>query len=109
MTNSKLIKEIYMVLTTEANKNNACKIANVLLREKLISCATFKDVESHFWWEGKINQSNEIQLILKCKKENIHEVCKKISETHSYKVPEIVYFPVKTNDVYHQWLYSINK
>ncbi len=43
---------IFLVLTTEANKKNACKIANLLLEEKLIPCASFKNIESHFLWKG---------------------------------------------------------
>ena len=55
---------IYLVITNEADKKNAYKIANLLLEEKLISCVTFKNIESSFWWEGKITQSKEVQLII---------------------------------------------
>ena len=99
-------KLIYFVLTNEVDKRHACKIANLLLGEKLIPCVTFKNIESHFWWEGEINKSKEVQLIIKCKKENINKVCKKISEYHSYEVPEIIYFPVSANKDYHQWVNS---
>ena len=98
---------IYLVITTEVDKKNACKIANSLLSEKLIPCATFQNIESHFWWGGEINQSKEVQLIIKCKKENLNKVCKKISECHSYEVPEIIYFPVSANKNYHHWVNSI--
>ena len=106
MVSSDLDQIIYFVLTTEADKENACKIANLLLGEKLIPCVTFKNVESHFWWREEINQSKEVQLIIKCKEENINKVCKKISECHSYEVPEIVFFPVSANKDYHHWVNS---
>ena len=97
---------IYFIITNEVDKKNAHKIANLLLREKLIPCVTFENIESHFWWEGEIKQSKEVQLIIKCKKENINKVCKKISKYHSYEVPEIIYFPVSANKSYHHWVYS---
>ena len=97
---------IYFVITTEADKKNAYKIAKLLLGEKLVPCVTFKNVESHFWWGGEINQSKEVQLIIKCKEENINKVCKKISEYHSYEVPEIIYFPVSVNKDYYHWVSS---
>ena len=107
MTLSEINHEIYLVITTEVDKKNASKIANLLLKEKLIPCVNFKNIESHFWWEGKINQSKEVQLIIKCKKANLNKVCKKISEYHSYEIPEIIYFRVSANKNYHHWVNSI--
>ena len=104
---SDLNQEIYLVITTEFDKKNASKLANLLLRQKLTPCINFKNIESHFWWEGNINQSKEVQLMIKCKKENINKACKKISEWHSYEVPEIIYFPVSANKNYHHWVNSI--
>ncbi len=106
MVRSECDQLIYFVITTEADIKNAYKIAKLLLVEKLVPCVTFKNVESHFWWEGKINQSKEVQLIIKCKEENINEVCDKISECHSYEVPEIIYFPVSANKRYYDWVNS---
>ena len=100
-------QEIYLVITTEADKKNALKLADLLLSEKLIPCVTFKNVESHFWWKGEINQSKEVQLMIKCKEENVNKVCNKISEWHSYELPEIIYFRVSANKNYHQWVNSI--
>ncbi len=100
-------QEIYLIITTEFDKKNATKLADLLLKNKLIPCVTFKDIESHFWWKGNINQSKEVQLLIKCKKENVKDVCNKISEWHSYEVPEIIYFSVSANNKYHHWVDSI--
>ena len=100
-------QEIYLVITTEVDKKNASKLANLLLSEKLIPCVTFKNIESHFWWEGNINQVEEVQLMIKCKKENVNNVCNKIAEWHSYEIPEIIYFRVSANKHYYNWVNSI--
>ncbi len=107
MTLSDFNQEIYVVITNEVDKKNASKLANLLLREKLIPCVTFKNIESCFWWEGNINQSKEVQLMIKCKKENVNNVCNKIAELHSYEIPEIIYFPVSASKNYHQWVNSV--
>ena len=107
MSLSNLNKGIYLVITTEKDKENASKLANLLLREKLIPCVTFKKIESYFWWEGEINKSKEVQLMIKCKEENINKVCNKIAYLHSYKVPEIIYFRVSANKNYQYWVNSI--
>ncbi len=98
--------QIYLVMTTEIDKKKALKIAKILLREKLIACLTYKKVESRFWWKEKISRSKEVQLIMKCKKENINVICKKIIENHSYELPEIIYFPVSTTKDYYHWVNS---
>tara|TARA_Y100001968_G_scaffold70205_1_gene61352 strand:+ start:176 stop:499 length:324 start_codon:yes stop_codon:yes gene_type:complete len=100
-------QEMYMVLTTEADKKKAFKLANLLLKDKLTPCVSFKNIESHFWWKGNINQSNEVKLIIKCKKENVKNICNKIAQWHSYEVPEIIYFCVSANKDYIDWLNSI--
>ena len=107
MSLSDFNQEIYLIITTEEDKKNAFKLANLLLREKLIACVTFKNIESHFWWEGSINRSPEVQLMIKCKEENVNKVCNKISEWHTYELPEIIYFRVSANKYYHQWVNSI--
>ncbi len=107
MSLSDFNQKIYLIITTEVDKKNATKIANLLLSEKLIPCVTFKNIESHYWWEGNINQSKEVQLMIKCKKENVTNVCNKIAMWHSYEVPEIIYFPVSANKNYHHWINSI--
>ena len=107
MSLSDFNQEIYIILTTEKDKKNASKLANLLLREKLIPCVTFKNIESHFWWNGYINKTKEVQLMIKCKEENVNRVCNKISEWHSYELPEIINFRVSANKNYHNWAISI--
>ena len=107
MTLSDSTHEIYIIITNEVDEKNASKLANSLLREQLTPCVTFRNIESHFWWKGNINQSKEVQLMIKCKKENVNKVCNKISEMHSYQIPEIIYFRVSANKNYHHWVNSI--
>ena len=107
MSSSDCCQSIYLILTTEADKKNAYKIANQLLGERLVPCVTFKNIESHFWWKGEINESKEVQLIIKCKEESINKVCNKISANHSYESPEIIYFPVSANKDYCYWVNSL--
>tara|TARA_Y100001968_G_scaffold108958_1_gene98534 strand:+ start:91 stop:414 length:324 start_codon:yes stop_codon:yes gene_type:complete len=106
MIDSDLNQLIYLIITTEEDEKNAYKISNFLLNEKLVPCITFKNIQSHFLWEGKLNQSKEVQLIIKCKKENVKEVCNKINELHSYEVPELLCFPVSTSKEYSHWVNS---
>ena len=107
MSLSDFNQKIYLIITTEVDKKNATKIANLLLSEKLIPCVTFKNIESYFWWEGHIVQEKEVQLLIKCREENVNKVIDKISDCHSYDVPEIIYFRVSANKKFYNWVNSI--
>ena len=98
---------LFFVITTEADMLNAYKLSNNLIKKKLIACVSFNNIQSHFWWEGEIHESKEVQLIMKCKKENINRVHQDILKSHSYEIPEIVYFPVSSDNLYYKWVSSI--
>ncbi len=52
-------------------------------------------------------QAKEVQLLIKCREENVNKVIGKITDCHSYDVPEIIYFPVSANNKFHNWINSI--
>ena len=84
-----------IVLVATASKQEAEKIAQNLLKEKLIACANiFGPVTSHFHWSGKIECSEEFLMILKSRMDLFKRLSEAVCEMHSYKVPEILALPV---------------
>jgi periplasmic divalent cation tolerance protein len=80
-----------IILVTSKDKKEAKKIAQSLLEAKLIACANIIDnVQSLFWWQGKIDSSKEVLLVLKTKKILFKRVCAKVKSLHSYQTPEII-------------------
>ena len=58
--------EFRSLYITVGNKEEARKIASVLLEERLVACTNlFDGVESRYWWEGKIATDREVVLIAK--------------------------------------------
>ncbi|HOK55934.1 MAG TPA: divalent-cation tolerance protein CutA [bacterium] len=83
------------IITTSPDKKNCEKIVKELLEEKVVSCCQIiGPVESHYWWEKRIEKSKEWLIFIKCKKKNYKKVEKKIKEIHPYKVPEIISFEI---------------
>jgi len=95
-----------VVFVTVKDTHQAKRIAKELLKEKLIACATMiKNVESFFWWQGKVDAAREVQLILKTKKSCFTKLAKKIKLLHSYDVPEIIFLPIqKGHKAYLNWI-----
>ncbi|HBU08761.1 MAG TPA: cytochrome C biogenesis protein CcdA [Candidatus Omnitrophica bacterium] len=95
-----------VVFITAGSKEEAQKIARGLLEEKLAACVNIIDgVESHFWWQGKIDSAKEALLVIKTKKELFNKLAKKVKSLHSYSVPEIIALPIVTgNTEYLNWI-----
>jgi len=84
-----------IVLVTAKDKKEAIKITNGLLEAKLIACANIIDgVQSFFWWQGKIDSSKEVLLLLKTKKILFKKLLVKVKSLHSYQTPEIIALPI---------------
>jgi periplasmic divalent cation tolerance protein len=95
-----------VVLVTVSKKEEAEKIANSLLNEKLIACANIiGPVHSLFWWAGKIEGAEEYIVLMKSRESLFNEVSERVRALHSYDVPEIVALPiVKGYKAYVEWL-----
>ena len=97
-----------VVLVTAKDKKEAGKIARGLLEAKLIACANIVEgVQSLFWWQGKIDSSKEVLLVLKTKKILFKKVSARVQSLHSYQTPEIIALPIIAgSDDYLGWITS---
>lgn len=95
-----------VIFITAKNQTEAKKIAKALLEKKLIACANItKEVNSFFWWQGKIDQAKEVLLILKTKRTLLKRLIKTVKAIHSYDVPEIIALPIiDGNKDYLKWI-----
>ncbi|MDD5409546.1 MAG: divalent-cation tolerance protein CutA [Candidatus Omnitrophica bacterium] len=95
-----------IIFVTASSKKEAQKISAGLIDKKLAACVNIIDkVDSLFFWEGKAQKAKESLLIIKSKKEKMPKVIKLVKALHSYKVPEIIAFPVIAGDKpYLRWI-----
>ena len=96
-----------IALTTEADLVKAETLAMALLQRKVAACVNLRGVDSLYWWEGKLERGNEIQLLIKTNRENLDQLCKFIEELHSYETPEIIFWPVSASKDYSDWVESV--
>ena len=95
-----------MVFMTCEKETEANKIAAALLNQKKAACVSiFPKGNSFFWWEGKVEKSEEYLLIAKTISSLLDDLIKLVKKIHSYDVPEIVALPIiGGNDNYLDWL-----
>jgi len=69
----------------------ARKAAKILLKAKLIVCANIiQNVVSIYTYNRTEQESSEVIVLFKTKKEQIFSLKKKIEHMHSYEVPAII-------------------
>lgn len=84
-----------IVKSTASNKEEAVKLSRFLVENKLIACANIiENITSIYNWDGKLNQDNEVLIIMKTKIELYDKVEEAIKKLHSYDTPEIIVTPV---------------
>jgi periplasmic divalent cation tolerance protein len=97
-----------VVLVTTKDGEEARRIAEALLNDKLIACANILPaVTSLFWWEGKVDRSDEVLMVLKTKRALFAKLAKTVKALHSYEVPEIIALPIVSGyNPYLNWINS---
>jgi periplasmic divalent cation tolerance protein len=95
-----------IVFMTTADKEEAEKISQALLKEKLIACANIVNpVTSLFNWSGKVDVCDECLVVMKSRLDLFDELEKCVRELHSYETPEVLAFPiVEGSKTYLDWM-----
>jgi len=79
-----------VLLTTAPSRDEAVKIAKLLIDEKLAACVQLLPIESFYVWDGKTQNEAEVLLLAKTRTALFAPTIARIKEVHSYSVPEIV-------------------
>lgn len=80
-----------LVFVTAPHKEAAQLIIQGALEKRLIACANvIPGIESHFWWQGNIEQANEVLILFKTVYARAPELEAHVRETHPYDTPEFI-------------------
>ncbi len=86
---------VAVVYSTFDSIQEARRIANILVEEKLVACVNIiPNVESIYRWEGKIDNDSEVVIIAKTQDENIKKTIERIKSLHTYDLPDIIVLPI---------------
>ena len=98
--------KLNLIYITTKNKDEARRIGKELLKLRLAACVNIIDnINSLYWWEGKIQDDNEVILIAKTKESLVKELIEKVKSLHSYSCPCIISLPILDgNKAYLEWL-----
>ena len=84
-----------VVLVTAPDLKTARRLAQCALRARLVACANLvPKLESHYWWQGKLEKSAEVLLIFKTTKAKLAALEELVVKEHPYDTPEFVVLPM---------------
>jgi periplasmic divalent cation tolerance protein len=94
-----------LVLVTASSAEEARAIAGAILEQKLAACVNIlPGVQSHYWWQGKLESGAEVMLIIKSSAEQFEALAALVKAKHSYECPEIVALaPQEIAPAYRKW------
>ena len=99
-----------VLLTTTPTREEAAKIANLLIDERLGACVQLIPIESFYFWQGKTQNEAEVLLLVKTRANLFDRAIARIKEVHSYTVPEIVALPFSAGfGGYLNWIEEVTK
>lgn len=100
------MSDAIVVLCTCPDNTSARELAQTLLSEKLAACVNLiPQVTSLYYWQGKMEESQEVQLVIKTRRTMFGVLQERLLALHPYEVPEILALPILCgNPAYLQWV-----
>ena len=98
--------DVVLLLSTFPDKDAARQATRALVEERLIACGNLlPGVESIYTWQGKIETSAEVLVVLKTTMQKADEAMLRLRGLHPYDVPEILRIGVEDGwPDYLQWV-----
>lgn len=95
-----------LVLVTAPDLKTARKLAAVALQAKQVACANLvPKLESHYWWQGKLERSAEVLILFKTTTAKLKALEQTILANHPYDTPEFITLPITAgNERYLTWI-----
>lgn len=100
--------QIVTLLTTTTSKEEASRIARVLVSERLAACANIiPGISSVYRWNEEVQEEKEAMLVIKTTVAQVDALEARVVELHSYDVPELLAIPVvRGHQPYITWVDS---
>ena len=85
-----------VVIMTVPDVHTAEAVVGNVVAERLAACASIlPGVTSVFWWEGEVQRSSEVLVVMKTPAERVEALISRAAELHPYDVPELLALPVE--------------
>lgn len=95
-----------LALTTEADEQKAEALARALLEQRLVACVSLRPVRSLYRWQGRLEDSREVELLLKTSPQRLAALETAVRELHSYDTPQWLCWQAEASGPYAAWAWE---
>jgi periplasmic divalent cation tolerance protein len=82
-----------IISTTVSTRDDAERLASLLLSEKLAACVQIMAIDSRYVWKGETVREPELMLLVKTRAALFETAIARIAAAHPYETPEIAATP----------------
>ncbi|NQU61214.1 MAG: divalent-cation tolerance protein CutA [Rhodospirillales bacterium] len=96
-----------LIYVTVGTREEAAEIGKALVESRLCACANILPgpTTSFYWWEGAVQEDEEVSVLLKTRDDLVEKVVAKVKELHSYDCPCVVAVPITGgNPAFLNWI-----
>ena len=92
------------MITTESSKENALRMAKLLIQNKLAACVSIKQIFSIYNWDDNIEETKVFEITIKSKLQFKDFLIDYINKNSTYDLPQIIYKKYHAEMKYYDWL-----
>lgn len=98
--------EARLIYITAPSHDEAMKLAEILVGERLAACANVLGaMTSVYWWDGKLNRDAEVAMVLKTRADLVEVLTERVKQVHPYECPCVVALPITDgNPAFLSWV-----
>ncbi|MBV9671364.1 MAG: divalent-cation tolerance protein CutA [Verrucomicrobia bacterium] len=100
--------EVVIAFSAAGSPDEARRIANVLVAERLAACVNIVDnMHSVYRWRGSLEVSTESLVLIKTRANLLAALESRLRDLHSYEVPELITVPIAAgSQAYLEWIFA---
>lgn len=98
-----MFREVYI---TAGNMDEARRIARELVSKDLAACVNMFPINSIYTWGGKLEEEQEIAMLVKTTEDRFEEIRELVRSLHSYELPCIVSWEFEGDRDYLEWVHE---
>jgi periplasmic divalent cation tolerance protein len=104
MTPSDASDALSAVTTTVATPDDARRLAQAVLEQRLAACVQVEPITSHYRWQGALHEDSEQRLVCKTLPSAVSALLALLRAQHPYQVPQLVVQSLQATKDYADWV-----